>query len=130
MKKHVLILLAVFGLLFSGSSRAQSAFRSSGDTYEEEQQPKSRLNNKRLEKNLDRYAGELQLSSRQVKKIGKLGRKYARKERRLKRRSSTKRRDVRALQERKREEMIGVLTADQQKKLEALSKRGILDFFR
>ncbi|WP_439557188.1 hypothetical protein [Dyadobacter sp.] len=84
----------------------------------------SKLNNKRLEKNLDRFASELELSKRQQKQLKKIDRRYARMERKLSRRDDTKRRDKRMLAQEKRNEMIEVLTPEQQQRLEALSKKG------
>lgn len=129
MKKYLLILVAAFGLLLSAQVSAQSKY--DNEDYDAAATAQSsKLNNKRLEKNLEKYAQELQLTKKQIKRIAKIDRKYARKERRLSRKRTTKKRDIRALQERERTEMIQVLTYDQQKKLEGLSKRGFFDFLR
>lgn len=88
----------------------------------------SKLNNRRLEKNMDKYADQLQLSKRQQKQLRKIDRRYARMERKLNRRDDTKRRDRKRLSEEKRIEMISVLTPDQQQTLEALSKKGRFSF--
>lgn len=130
MKKSIVGLLLALGIFFSGSSFAQSTSRYSDEPYEDQVVKRSKLNNKRLEKNLDRYEAELNLSSKQLKKIKKIDRRYSRKERRLSRRSDVKKRDIRELQEEKREAMIAVLSAEQQRTLASLSKGGILNFFR
>ncbi len=89
-----------------------------------------RLNNKQFEKNLEKYAAELELRSRQIRKLTAIDRKFDRRERKLARKSGTKRKHLRALQETKRKQMIKVLTYEQQRKLESLSKKGFWDFLR
>lgn len=93
----------------------------------------SKLNNRRLEKNMDKYADQLQLTKRQQKQLRKIDRRYGRMERKMNRRNDTKRgsdrrRDRKRLSEEKRIEMISVLTPDQQQTLEALSKKGRFSF--
>lgn len=87
----------------------------------------SKLNNRRLEKNMDKYADQLQLTKRQQKQLKKIDRRYARMERKMKRRGDT-RRDRKRLAEEKRIEIIEILTPDQQQTLEALSKKGRFSF--
>ncbi|KAA0990928.1 hypothetical protein [Dyadobacter aurulentus] len=107
----------------AGSVSAQSAGRRDGfDTEEPAANPK--LNNRRLEKNLDRFATELNLSKRQEKQLRKIDRRYARFERKLARKDGAKRRDRKMLADEKRNEIIEVLTPEQQQQLVALSKKG------
>lgn len=88
----------------------------------------SKLNNRRLEKNMDKYADQLQLTKRQQKQLKKIDRRYARMERKMKRRGDNKRSDRKRLAEEKRIEIIEILTPDQQQTLEALSKKGRFSF--
>lgn len=88
----------------------------------------SKLNNRRLEKNMDKYADQLELTKRQQKQLRKIDRRYARMERKMKRRGDNKRSERRRLAEEKRIEIIEVLTPDQQQTLEALSKKGRFSF--
>ncbi len=83
-----------------------------------------KLNNRCLEKNMDKYAEELQLTNRQQKQLKKIDRRYARMERKMKRRGDNKRSNRNRLAKEKRIEIIEVLTPDQQQTLEALSKKG------
>lgn len=126
MKKVTLFLLVAVTLWISASVNsvnAQSAGRRDGfDTEEPAVNPK--LNNRRLEKNLDRFAAELNLSKRQEKQLKKIDRRYARFERKLARRDGAKRRDRKMLADEKRNEIIEVLTPEQQQQLVALSKKG------
>jgi len=88
----------------------------------------SKLNNRRLEKNMDKYADQLQLTKRQQKQLKKIDRRYARMERKMKRRGDNKRSDRKRLAEEKRIEIIEILTPDQQQTLEALSRKGRFSF--
>lgn len=123
MKKHIFLLLMAAGLLVSVSdfTFAQSGRRN--DDYEETAAVNSKLNNKRLEKNLEKFAADLQLSKKQVKQIKRIEKRYARKDRKLSRNDETKRRDHKELASQKREEILYVLTNEQQQKLESLSKK-------
>ena len=134
--KRILTLLFALGLLLGGlatsNSFAQSR-RSDGrygdDAYQnDDPAANSKLNNRRLEKNMDKYADQLQLSKRQQKQLKKIDRRYARTERKMKRRGDNKRSDRKRLAEEKRIEMISVLTPDQQQTLEGLSKKGRFSF--
>ncbi|MCF0072212.1 hypothetical protein LZD49_17155 [Dyadobacter sp. CY261] len=124
--KKVLMLFLALGLLLGGCATSnQSASDDRNDDFRhEEPVTNSKLNNRRLEKNMDKYADELHLSKRQQKQLKKIDRRYGRMERKMKRRDDSKRRDRKRLAEEKRLEMIAVLTPDQQQTLEALSKKG------
>ncbi|MCE7061927.1 hypothetical protein [Dyadobacter sp. CY343] len=126
MKKVTLFFLFAVTLWISGSVTSVNAQRAerrdSFDTEEAATNPK--LNNRRLEKNMDRFATELELSKRQQKQLKKIDRRYARFERKLERKDGTKRRDRRMLAEQKRAEIIEILTPEQQQQLQALSKKG------
>ena len=122
MKKNALLSLLFLVLFFTNSIAQKSAKTKGYDT--EEVIPNKKLNNKRLEKNLDRFAEELDLSKSQLKQLKKIDKRYTKKARKLSRKDSTKKRDLRNLDSDKREEMLYILTADQQRKLEMLSKKG------
>ena len=134
--KRILTLLFALGLLLGGLATSDSfaqSRRSDGRRSDEAYQnddpaANSKLNNRRLEKNMDKYADQLQLSKRQQKQLKKIDRRYARTERKMKRRGDNKRSDRKRLAEEKRIEMISVLTPDQQQTLEALSKKGRFSF--
>jgi Spy/CpxP family protein refolding chaperone len=153
--KRFLTLFFAFGLLLGSlattSSFAQSRRRDDGRRSDarrsdgrrddalqsDEPATNSKLNNRRLEKNMDKYADQLQLSKRQHKQLKKIDRRYARMERKMNRRGGghrgdgrrgDRRRDRRQLAEEKRLEVIEVLTPDQQQTLEALSKKGRFSF--
>ncbi len=128
MKRVLLLSMAIFGLLFSSCSNSQNASTSRTSIQDEERVANSKLNNKRLEKNLDKFGSELNLSKNQQKQLKKIDRRYARKERKLSRKDETKKRDLRQLASEKREEMLYVLTPEQQQKLEALVKKGRFSF--
>ncbi|PWJ54729.1 hypothetical protein CLV98_11614 [Dyadobacter jejuensis] len=91
------------------------------------EQTTSKLNNRRLDKNLERYKEELDLSKKQIKQLSKIDKRYARLERKVDRKDGT-RKDKRLLSEQKREEMIEVLNEQQQVKLQALIKKGRFSF--
>lgn len=143
--KRILTLIFAFSLLlgslvtsdsFAQSRRAddrrgndrRSDVRRSDDFQDDEAVTNSKLNNRRLEKNMDKYADQLQLTKRQQKQLKKIDRRYARMERKMKRRGDNKRSDRRRLAEEKRIEIIEVLTPEQQQTLEALSKKGRFSF--
>lgn len=98
------------------------------DGFQNDDASNSKLNNRRLEKNMDKYADQLQLTKRQQKQLKKIDRRYARMERKMKRRGDNKRSDRRRLAEEKRVEIIEILTPEQQQTLEALSKKGRFSF--
>ncbi|TLV00328.1 hypothetical protein [Dyadobacter luticola] len=125
MKKFLMLCFVVTALWFTGCATSKTASTSNHDDdfQTEEQISNSKLNNRRLEKNLDKFSAELDLSKRQLKQFKKIDRRYARLERKISRKSDSKRRDKKQLAEEKRIEMIGVLTADQQQRLEALAKK-------
>lgn len=128
MKRVILLSLALFGLLIASCSTSRNAGTVRTEDQNEERYVNSKLNNKRLEKNLAKFSQELNLSKRQQKDLKRIDRRYARKERRLSRRDETKKRDIRQLASEKREEMLYVLTPEQQQKLEALVKKGRFSF--
>lgn len=130
MKKLIFLFLAVTGLLFTGCATSNSPSSKDSEDYEETTTINNKLNNKRLEKNLEKFAADLDLSKRQVKQIKKIERRYARKDRKLSRNDEAKRRDHRQLAAQKREEILYVLTNDQQQKLETLSKKNRFSFDR
>ena len=130
MKKLIFLFLAVTGLLFTGCATSNSSSSKDSEDYEETTTVNSKLNNKRLEKNLEKFAADLDLSKRQVKQIKKIERRYARKDRKLSRNDEAKRRDHKQLAAQKREEILYVLTNDQQQKLETLSKKNRFSFDR
>lgn len=124
--KKVLMLLFAVGVLLTGCATSNNTSQGYKDEEFRNEEPvvNNKLNNRRLEKNMDRYADELQLTKRQQKQLKKIDRRYARMERKMSRRDDTKRRDRKRLAEEKRIEMIGVLTSEQQQTLETLSKKG------
>nr|WP_295934897.1 hypothetical protein [uncultured Dyadobacter sp.] len=134
--KRILTLIFALGLLLSSFTTTSSfgqGRRSDGrrddDTFQsDDPATNSKLNNRRLEKNMDKYADQLQLTKRQQKQLKKIDRRYARMERKMNRRDDTKRRDRKRLAEEKRVEIIEILTPDQQQTLEALSKKGRFSF--
>lgn len=130
MKKLSIVCFLAALLFFAGCATSNSTYNSGrDDSYQsEETLAKSKLNNRRLEKNLDKFATELGLTKRQQKQLKKIDRRYARMERKLSRRSDTKRRHKNRLAEEKRLEIIEVLTPQQQEKLEALMKKGRFSF--
>lgn len=125
------LLFLLGSLLFPATGHAQFSKDREELTAREEVSKPTRLNNRNFQKNLETYAAQLDLTSRQVKKLHKIERKYTRKETKLARKPSTKKREIRALQKEKRERMIAVLDYDQQQKLQRLSrKNGFWDIFR
>lgn len=143
--KKILMLLFALGLFVGGLAPSDSLAQSRrgtdrrvddrrdarrddarrDDSFEsDEPVTNPKLNNRRLEKNMDKYAEELQLTKRQQKQLKKIDRRYARMERKLKRRGDNKRSNRNRLAKEKRIEIIEVLTPDQQQTLEALSKKG------
>ncbi len=129
--KKILMLFFALGLLLGGlaSSDSFGQSRRRDDAFQsDDPATNSKLNNRRLEKNMDKYADQLQLSKRQQKQLKKIDRRYARMERKMKRRGDNKRSDRKRLAEEKRLEVIEVLTPDQQQTLEALSKKGRFSF--
>lgn len=130
MKKILIFSFVTATLWFSACTTSQTARNADREeTFRtEEELSNSKLNNRRLEKNLDKFATELNLSKRQQKQLKKIDKRYARLERKLSRRDDTKRKDKRRLAEEKRLEMIEVLTPSQEKQLEALIKKGRFSF--
>lgn len=124
--KKIPMLFFALGLMLGGcatSNQTSQDYRDD-DFRSEEQATNSKLNNRRLEKNMDKYADQLNLSKRQQKQLKKIDRRYARMERKMRRRDDSSRRDRKRLAEEKRTEMIAVLTPEQQQTLESLSKKG------
>ncbi|MGG7662335.1 hypothetical protein [Dyadobacter sp. BHUBP1] len=139
--KRILTLIFALGLLLGGfanstsfaqsrrSDDRRSDVRHDDESFQsDEPTTHSKLNNRRLEKNMDKYADQLQLTKRQQKQLKKIDRRYARMERKMKRRGDNKRNDRKRLAEEKRIEIIEVLTPGQQQTLEALSKKGRFSF--
>lgn len=141
--KRILTLFFALGLLLTAVGASDSfAQRRNGsdrqidrrgtdrddDGFRNDDATNSKLNNRRLEKNMDKYADQLQLTKRQQKQLKKIDRRYARMERKMKRRGDNKRSDRRRLAEEKRIEIIEILTPEQQQTLEALSKKGRFSF--
>jgi Spy/CpxP family protein refolding chaperone len=124
--KKVLMLFFAVSVLLTGCATSNNTSQGYKEEEFRNEEPvvNNKLNNRRLEKNMDRYADELQLTKRQQKQLKKIDRRYARMERKMSRRDDIKRRDRKRLAEEKRIEMIGVLTSEQQQTLEALSKKG------
>ncbi len=121
----LLLCLVAPATVFSQSRYEQETLAS-----DQEISKPSRLNNRNFQKNLEKFAAELELRPKQVRKINKIERKYSRKETKMASRPSTKRKHLRALQKEKRERMIAVLDYEQQHKLQQLSKSGFWDFLR
>lgn len=130
MKKLIFLFLAVTGLLFTGCATSNNSSSKDSEDYQETTTINPKLNNKRLEKNLEKFAADLDLSKRQVKQIKKIEKRYARKDRKLSRNDEAKRRDHKQLAEAKREDIISVLTNEQQQKLEVLAKKNRFSFDR
>jgi Spy/CpxP family protein refolding chaperone len=130
MKKLIFLLLSVSTLFFTGCASSGSTSSNDSEDYQEVSTINPKLNNKRLEKNLEKFAADLDLSKRQVKQIKKIEKRYARKDRKLSRNDDAKRRDHKQLAEAKREDIISVLSNEQQQKLEALSKKSRFSFDR
>lgn len=122
------VILLIMTLAFFASCTATS-YQNYPDSRVEQRENNTALNNKRLEKNIDKYAKELELSKGQVRKLKQIDRRYARKERKLKSRENAKRRDIRNLQSEKREMMLSLLTDKQQQKLQDLTKSRKFNFF-
>ena len=127
--KKAFIPLFIGAIVFTGcaTSNTSSSTKADASRYEEPV-ANSKLNNKRLEKNLAKFSDELNLSKRQLKDLKRIDRRYARKERKLSRKDQTKKRDLRQLASEKREEILYVLTPEQQQKLEVLTKKGRFSF--
>ncbi|WP_247231870.1 hypothetical protein [Telluribacter sp. SYSU D00476] len=117
MKNIAMLLMAVGLMVSSCTTSSPTVATDQNDRTQTEEQ----LNNRRLERNLERYAEELDLSKRQVRRLKQIERKYDRKERRLANKSGNKRRAKRELQEQKNSELLSVLNTDQQEKLKDLS---------
>jgi Spy/CpxP family protein refolding chaperone len=126
MKKLLMLCLMASSLFFAGCATSNTANTSNDDDAyrNEETVANSKLNNRRLEKNMDRFAKELDLSKRQQKQLKKIDRRYARLERKLSRNDDSKRSDRKRLAEEKRQEIIEVLTPEQQQTLQSLAKKG------
>lgn len=117
MKKSLIFLGILTSLFFTGC-----ATTSNSSWQDDEKNETSKLNNRQLEKNINRYASQLDLTKRQVKQLDKIEKRYAKKEKRLVSKGG-KRTAVRELQEVKREAMLDVLTTAQLQKLEKLTGR-------
>ena len=113
-------------LFFTGCATSNPGNTADNDEAYRNEEPatNSKLNNRRLEKNMKRFAEELNLSKRQQKQLKKIDRRYARMDRRLSRNDDAKRRDRNRLSQEKRQEIIEVLTPEQQQTLQALAKKG------
>lgn len=123
-----LLLLAL--LVLPNLSFSQATYKREELATSEDISKPTRLNNKSFQKNLEKFAHELDLTPKQVKKLNRIERKYNRKETKLARKPSTKKRHLRSLQKEKREQMISVLDYEQQQKLQRLSKSNFWDFVK
>jgi Spy/CpxP family protein refolding chaperone len=128
MKKSSILYAALPFILLTGCATSNTSTSSKDNDRYEEPVANSKLNNKRLEKNLDKFSQELELSKRQQKELKRIDKRYDRKERKLSRKDETKKRDLRQLASEKREEILYVLTPEQQQKLETLVKKGRFSF--
>ncbi|TDE12317.1 hypothetical protein [Dyadobacter psychrotolerans] len=128
MKKLLMMSLLLSGLLFTGCATSNSSANNDDSFRDEQPVANSKLNNRRLEKNLGRFNDELNLTKRQQKQLKKIDKRYARLDRKLSRNENAKRRDHRELDSQKREEILEVLTGEQQQKLEAMVKKGRFSF--
>jgi len=126
MKKFLTLGMIAITLFLNGCATSNTANTADNDEAYRSEEPvtNSKLNNRRLEKNLDRFADELNLSKRQQKQLKKIDRRYARMDRKLSRNDEAKRRDHKRLAEEKRQEIIEVLTPAQQETSQALAKKG------
>ena len=118
--------LLLSGLLFTGCATSNTSTTRDDSFRDEQPVANSKLNNRKLEKNLGRFKEELNLTKRQQKQLKKIDKRYARLDRKLSRNENAKRRDHRELDSQKREEILEVLTSEQQQKLEAMVKKGRL----
>ena len=136
MKKCLILFFLISAAWFTGCATSNNSAKVSDreETFRsEEDLANSKINNKRLEKNLDKFASELDLSKRQQKQLKKIDRRYARMERKLSRKNDDKRgmerrRDRKRLAEEKIMEIIDILSQEQEQKLEALMKKGRFSF--
>lgn len=110
------------------TSCAPSSYQQTANSKEEYEEVDG-LNTRRLEKNIDKYADEIGLTNKQVKSLKRIERRYAKKGRKLKSKGNATRKNVKNLQEEKREVMLSVLTNQQQKKLQELTKAKKFNFF-
>ncbi|MCF2503753.1 hypothetical protein L0663_10220 [Dyadobacter sp. CY107] len=126
MKKILMLSLMAVTLFFASCATSNPGNTADNDEAYRNEEPVTnpKLNNRRLEKNLDRFAEELNLSKRQQKQLKKIDRRYARMDRKLSKNDEAKRRDHKRLSEEKRQEIIEVLTPEQQETLQALAKKG------
>jgi hypothetical protein len=128
---RIRIALLISLLCFYSNAFSQSDYEREELSIGKEISKPAKLNTRNFEKNLDKYAEQLDLSPKQVRKINRIERKYSRKETKMARRPSTKKKHLRALQKEKRERMIAVLDYEQQQRLAQISKKtgGFKDFF-
>ena len=120
--------LLLSGLLFTGCATSNTSTTRDNSFRNEQPVANSKLNNRKLEKNLGRFKEELDLTKRQQKQLKKIDKRYARLDRKLSKNENAKRRDHRELDSQKREEILEVLTSEQQQKLEAMVKKGRFSF--
>ena len=120
--------LLLSGLLFTGCATSNTSATRDDSFRDEQPVANSKLNNRKLEKNLGRFKEELNLTKRQQKQLKKIDKRYARLDRKLSKNENAKRRDHRELDSQKREEILEVLTSEQQQKLEAMVKKGRFSF--
>lgn len=126
MKRLLMLCLMMSSLFFASCATSNTASNSDNDEAyrNEETVTNTKLNNRRLEKNLAKFSDELDLSKRQQKQLKKIDRRYSRLKRKLSRNDDSKRSDRKRLSEEKRQEIIEVLTPEQQQTLQALAKKG------
>ncbi len=120
LKTYFLLIL----MFLAGVNIANAQLKWNQNHNEERISVDSKLNNKRFEKNLEKYKVELELTKKQTKQLSKIDKRYNRLGNKVSRKGGT-RKDKKQLSDHKREEMIEVLSAKQQQKLQDLSRKGI-----
>jgi hypothetical protein len=120
LKTYFLLIL----MFLAGVNIANAQLKWNQNHNEERISVDSKLNNKRFEQNLEKYKVELELTKKQTKQLSKIDKRYNRLGNKVSRKGGT-RKDKKQLSDHKREEMIEVLSAKQQQKLQDLSRKGI-----
>ncbi|GAB2775955.1 hypothetical protein GCM10027275_18880 [Rhabdobacter roseus] len=123
--KKMMMLMVALGLLFTGCATSTTSTTQRDDRRNEQRDDRrnEQRDDTRLANNLDRYAGELNLSTRQVRQMKQIDRKYDRKIKRVAAKKGSKRAEQRRLREEKQEEKLSVLTPEQHQKLRSLVDR-------
>jgi hypothetical protein len=117
MKSKLWIGLACLGLWIASPSASIAQSRQSAGEVKVE------FNERQLEKHLDQYADQLDLSRRQQRKITRIKKKYGKKEENLAEEKGLKLGKKRALQKQKAEALLSVLNDQQIEKLNTLAGR-------